>query len=95
MSNDTEKDYWDTVQTLAEECHREGYAPWEQVTDSQWISDPITAHKVWLYSPHKDAVFDHGEGLAGCNSTSEALTRVAFHAMLADVQARAAKRAEG
>jgi hypothetical protein len=88
MSNNTEKDYWSTVEAIAEECHREGYEPWEQVTDSYWVIYTHAAHKVFIYSPNKDAVFGHGDGLDSCSSMSEALSRMAVCAMVADVQAR-------
>jgi hypothetical protein len=90
-STDTEKEYWETVEAIAEECHREGYDPHEQVESNYWVTYTHAAHKVWTYSPNDDAVFDDGEGLAGCESMAEALTRMAFYAMLADVQARIAE----
>ena len=90
-SNDTEKEYWDTVESIAEECHKEGHDPMEQVDGNYWVIYTHAAHKVWLYSPNDDAVFDDGHGLAGCDSMAEVLCRMAFYAMLADVQARIAE----
>ena len=90
-STDTETEYWETVEAIADECHREGYGPWEQVDGCYWVIYTHAAHKVYLYSPNEDAIFDDGEGLAGCESMAEALTRMAFYAMLADVQARIAE----
>jgi hypothetical protein len=93
-STDTERDYWQTVESIAEECHKEGYDPSEQVDDNYWVIYTHAAHKVWIYSPNENAVFDDGDGLEGCDCMSEALTRMAFYAMLADVQARIAEMEE-
>jgi hypothetical protein len=89
MSNDTKKDYWNTVEAIAEKCHRDGCDPWEQVGSCYWVI--YTAHKVYVYSPNKDAVFGYGDGLDGCSSMSEALSRMAVCAMVADVRARIAE----
>lgn len=90
-STDTEKEYWETVEAIAEECHRKGYDGNEQVDGNYWVIYTHAAHKVYLYSPNEDAVFENGNGLEGCDSMSEALCRMAFYAMLADVEARIAE----
>lgn len=90
-STDTEKEYWDTVKMIAEECHREGCEPDEMIDGNYWVIYTHAAHKVWIYSPNDDAVFDDGEGLVGCDSMAEALCRMAFYAMRADVAARIAE----
>lgn len=92
MSNtDTEKEYWETVEAIAIECHREGYDLDEQIDGNYWVIYTHAAHKVWVYSPNDDAVFDDGDGLAGCDSMAEALCRMAYFAMRADVAARIAE----
>lgn len=84
---DSEREYWDTVEAVAKEVVDEGYDI-EQVDGNYWVIYYHAAHKVWQYSPNEDAVFADGEGLDGCDSMCDVLTRMAYHAFRADVQCK-------
>lgn len=90
---DSEQEYWDTVAAIAEGCVDEGLDVDEQVDGNYWVIYIHAAHKVLQYSSNEDAVFEDS-GVEGCDSMAEVLTRMAFCAMQADVEACMARLQE-
>jgi hypothetical protein len=94
MSEDTCKEYWDSVRTHAE-CVAERTAAGEEFSDvlheecdgSYWVIYYHASRQCLEFSPNEDACFDvMGDGaLEGCDSYGMVTTRLAYFALQQDV----------
>ena len=100
MSEWSERDYWEHVASLAREveeqarggCDRHD-ATWEAVDGSAWVIYTAGNLGVLRATRNDDAAWENGEGVDGCSSSSEVYTRMAFYALLADVEAEVSDEA--
>lgn len=86
---DTLKDYWDTVQAIAEEAVEQGYQcrddfVWESVDGSYWVIYYHAARLTLQYSDNEDALFEEF-GTQEVDDIDTLRARMAFMAMRADV----------
>lgn len=94
MEDITHRDYWNEIASIAEsvfgECKEYERDPsdvlWEWVDGHSWIIYTYKATKVMEHTDNPDSYFvEIGEGLSG-DSWGEIVSKLAFFAMLADVQ---------
>jgi hypothetical protein len=96
----TFRDYWMAVKSIAQESIDESKeyeeelwdTIWSQVDSSWWMTYTHASLAVLQHTDHPDALFEEmgSDALAGVDSFSEAISRMAFYALLTDVQERAA-----
>jgi hypothetical protein len=99
MSDDKKnpyQEYWDSLRSIAEEAkeaEKRGEDPQQFIHESVDGSHHIIYTYANLYvlqhGRNEDAVFDQmgSDALSGCNSYGEVMQRMAYYAMLADVEA--------
>ncbi len=81
----TSKTYWDEIVTLASDPELRDYDNLLECIDShEYIIYTDKALCVLMHTKSDSAVFEDFN-LNGCQDASEVYTRMAFHAMLADV----------
>jgi len=92
MSDNTHKDYWDSV-TCAAMCAIESVnsgqdehdALWEVCDGSYWVIYTHAATKTMQYSDNHDAYFEHVGSPIEEESWGELVSRLAFYAYFDDV----------
>lgn len=89
MSNDTSREYWATVNSIAAEAMEQpedGRYDFihESVDGSYWVIYTHAARKALEFSPNERALFDN-EGDQTVSDFTTLFTRGAFYAMCADV----------
>ena len=92
MASDDQRAYFAAVQEIANDAREreaEGYdlsdSIYEMVDGSSWIIYTHKALKVLEYTSNEDALFDGPNALMDADSFSDAITRMAFYAMMQDV----------
>ena len=92
MSDNTHKDYWDSVTCTAESViesvddgQDENDALWEACDGSYWVIYTHAATKVMQYSDNHDAYFEHMGSAIEAESWGELVSKLAFFAFFGDV----------
>lgn len=95
MSNETKKDYLDSVESIAKDAkdrEREGGDAsnhiHESVDGSRWVIYTWCNLKVLEWSKNEGAAFDEmgSDAISGCNSFGEVTARLAYFAMRRDCE---------